>query len=178
MNFPRPKFIAVGRKRKSGKRQPNGQLSRETKDSPVLVAATMPHRQEVGEAVRHDPKAESQLGRLRLNSWITEAQYDAGERYREIVMRYRAVIDAPGGERSMAGVIVGPWGGASMLSDEEATRRREKYNAAFEALECGAGNQAARSVAHCAVNGRGEWQLHHLKSGLTALAVHFGFTKR
>jgi hypothetical protein len=170
----------VGRKRRNVRRQPNGQPQRDRGLEPRLVANAMPHRQEVAANDRHDAKAESPMGRLLLNGWISQTQYDAGVAYREIVARYRVVIDAPSAnERSMSGVIVGPWGGrGDPIAEDEVHRRRDKYNAAYEALECGAGHRAARSVAHCAVHERGEWELHHLKNGLTALAAHFGFTRR
>jgi hypothetical protein len=164
-----------GRKRKTTTREPNGRAQRTSIDVKA-VAQTMPHRQEVKPEIRHDPLAETKLGRLRLNGWITQPQYEAGDKYREIVLRYRAVIDAPRGEQSLAGVIVGPWGGSGALDDDEARRRKDQYDAAFEALECGAGNRAARAVAHVAIYNRIEFVLSDLRNGLTALAEHFGLT--
>jgi hypothetical protein len=166
-----------GRKRKfKVERQPNGQARRKAVDVKA-IAQTMPHRQEVRPEIRHDPLAETKLGRLRLAGRITQPQYEAGDKYADIVRRYRAVISAPGGEVSMAGVIVGPWGGSGAMDDEEATRRKDQYNAAFEALECGAGNRSARAVAHVAVYNRLEFDLTDLKRGLTVLAEHFGLTR-
>lgn len=167
----------AGRKRKvTVVRQPNGQPRRIAVDVKA-IAQTMPHRQEVQPEIRHDPLAETKLGRLRLGGWITQPQYEAGDKYREIVRRYRTVIDAPRGEVSMSGVIVGPWGGSSDLDDDEAQRRKDQYNSAFEALECGAGNRAARAVAHVAVYNRVEFVMDDLRRGLTVLAEHFGLTR-
>lgn len=166
-----------GRKRKfKVERQPNGQARRKAVDVNA-IAQTMPHRQEVRAEIRHDPLAETKLGRLRLAGRITQPQYEAGDKYREIVLRYRAVISAPRGEVSMSGVIVGPWGGSGMMDDDEAQRRKDQYNSAFEALESGAGNRAARAVAHVAVYSRMEFDLTDLKRGLTVLAEHFGLTR-
>lgn len=168
----------VGRKRKQTRRQPNGQPVRERGIDPRAIAALQPHRRSVPREVMHDPKAESVMGRLRLNGWITEIEYQAGVKYREIVMRYRVVIDAPrASEASMSGVIVGPWGGNYELDENEVERRRANYNAAYEWLESTAGNAAARAVAHCAVHERRGFIIRHLKSGLEALAEHFGLTR-
>jgi hypothetical protein len=105
----------VGRKRKQNiKRQPNGQPSRERGIDPKALAQLMPHRRLVPAEVAHDPKAECLLGRLCLNGWITEIQYQAGVKYRTAIARYRTVIEAPRStEVSMSGVIVGPGAGAT-----------------------------------------------------------------
>lgn len=167
----------VGRKRRQNvKRQPNGRPSPEKGLDPRAVAQLMPHRRLVPADVAHDPKAESLLGRLCLNGWITEAQYDAGKRYRDIVIRYRAVIDAPKpDERSLSGVIVGPWGGSGAMDDEEAVRRKAMYDAAFIAVS-DSGQRAARAVARCAVHDRREFELVDLRCGLSALVLHFRLT--
>ncbi len=184
--------MIVGRKRRQNiKRQPNGQPSRERGIDPKAIAQLMPHRRLVPADVAHDPKAESELGRLCLNGWITEAQYQAGVKYRDIVQRYRIVIDCPRStEASMNGVIVGPWAGGGELckcrnwhekcekapGGRCALDRMEKYNAAFEHLEANAGNRGARAVAHCVMQDKKIPHVAHLKCGLTALAEHFGLT--
>ena len=171
--------MRVGRKRKSGaKRFPNGQTVPVKDANTRALAQLQPHRRLVPQDVAHDPRAESIMGRLCLNGWLSQDQYEAGVKYRDIVMRYRAVIDAPRGEVSMSGVIVGPWGGGFTLDDAEVDRRRSDYMAAYEALEGGSGHAGARAVASCAVYERREFTIAHVRKGLSALAAHFtGLTR-
>jgi hypothetical protein len=158
-----------GRKRKFAiERQPNGQPRRKAVDVKE-VAQTMPHRREVAPEIRHDPMAETKLGRLRLVGRITGPQYESGVKYRDIVGRYRAAICAPRG-------IATPTRGGEM-SDEMAIELKQKYDAAFEALEGGAGNRAARAVAHVAVYDRPDFNIADLRLGLSTLAAHFGLTR-
>lgn len=168
----------VGRKRKNVKRQPNGQPSRVRDFDQNLVARAMPHRQSVPASLAHDPKAECVLGRLCLNGKISETQYDAGVKYREAVMRYRSVISAPRGEVSMSGVIVGPWGGGSLMTDSRAVEIRDKYMEAFNALEKHPDGRCARDVSNCVVRDQMDFRIEVLRCGLNALAVHFGLTGR
>ena len=174
--MPKIKF-QIGRKRKSGPREPNGRLERERAIDPKAIAQLMPHRRLVPADAAHDPKAESLLGRLQLNGWLSVAQWQAGESYWEIVNRYRAVIDAPRGEVSMNGVIVGPWGGGMTITDDEAKRRKDNFNAAFEAMHSAAGHRGAVAVSHC-LHGKNDFALRYLKCGLDALAEHLGLTNR
>jgi hypothetical protein len=158
-----------GRKRKVVVvREPNGRAKRKPVDVKE-IAQTMPHRREVAPEIRHDPMAETKLGRLRLVGRITVPQYDAGVKYRDIVGRYRAAICAPRG-------IATPTRGGEM-SDEMALDLKQKYDAAFEALEGGAGNRAARAVAHVAVYDRPDFNMDDLRLGLSTLAAHFGLTR-
>lgn len=176
-----------GRKRRIGSREKNGRVQRERDTDPAIIAAKQPHRHGIMpkkrkdgsyESQASDPRAESVMGRLRLNGWISEDQYQAGVKYRDIVMRYRAIIDAPRESVSMSGVIVGPWGGGMILEAEEVERRKSNYNAAFEWLEMRSGNAGCRAVAHCAVHERVGFTPTHLKSGLDALVEHFKLTER
>lgn len=167
----------VGRKRRQNiKRQPNGQPSRVKDGDPKAIAQLMPHRRLVPAEVAHDPKAESLLGRLCLNGWISEIQYQAGVKFRTAQARYRTVIEAPrSSEASMSGVIVGPWGG-SVIPEERQIEIRKDYMAAFEALEEATGSRGARSVSHC-INDKHPFSIPHVNSGLTALAIFYGLTK-
>ena len=162
----------VGRKRKKTAREPNGRAQRDRGIDPKAIAQLQPQRRLVPANVAHDPKAECVMGRLCLNGWITEAQYQAGVKYRAIVMRYRAVIEAPrSSEASMAGVIVGPWGGSSM-TEERAIEIRNEYMRAFEAMD----GAVARDVAHLILE-RQAFVLRKAKCGLTQLAEYYGLTK-
>src|SRR5437763_14031874 len=113
--------IMVGRKRKKGPREPNGRLKRARaikEIDPKAVAKRQPHRRGVPAALAHDPKAECIMGRLCLNGFISETQYEAGVIYRTAVLRYRSAIEAPrASEASMAGVIAEPSGGGAPLSE-------------------------------------------------------------
>lgn len=170
--------IMVGRRRRQGQREPNGRAQREKVDI-FAIAKSMPHRKDLPEAIRHDSKAESIFGRLLLNGNITVDQYNAGIRYRDIVMRYRAVMDVPShNPASMSGVIIGPWSGGYILSQEQVAERRSQYSAAYEALESGAGNRGARAVAHAVVYERGSPDLAVLKCGLNVLLAHFRLTNQ
>ncbi len=170
----------AGRKRSRGNREPNGRLQRE--DKPVdtrLLAAVMPHRRDLPLHSQDDPKAESIFGRLLLKGKITGRQYAAGIRYRDIVLRYRAVMSVPSHTPpSMAGIIVGAWRGGRGLSEEEVADRRDAYNGAFEALESGAGNRGARAVAHVCIFEREHFDLKVLQCGLNVLVAHFELTNR
>ena len=165
-----------GRKRRIGSREKNGRTQRERGIDPQTVAAGHPHRKSVAEAVRHDPRAESVMGRMCLNGWISDEQYNAGKRYRDIVMRYRAIIDAPREAVSMSGVIVGPWGGGYLLDQEEITRRKDIYRAMYEWLEDKAGHHAAKAVTSCAVHERPGFTPANVKRGLDALISFFNLT--
>jgi hypothetical protein len=168
----------VGRKRRQTKREPNGKPQRERGIDPKAIAQLQPHRRLVPAEVAHDPKAECVMGRLCLNGWITEIQYQAGVKYRTAVARYRSVIEAPRStEASMAGVIVGPWGRGSDMTEEKQIEIRDQYMRAFEALEEAAGNAGARDVAHL-IHGRIGFAMARVKCGLTALARHYGLQIR
>ena len=167
--------IMVGRKRKIGRREPNGRVQRVKAIDPKAVAKRQPHRRGVPAALAHDPKAECMMGRLCLNGLISETQYEAGVKYRTAVLRYRSAIEAPrASETSMAGVIAGPSGGGTPISERRQIEIRNDYMRAFEAIE-EAG--AARDVAHCAVFDRPPFALDKVQRGLDALAVHYGMVR-
>lgn len=169
----------AGRKRHIRNREPNGRAQRERAVDTKIVAAVMPHRLEVPEALRDDAKAESVFGRLLLNGKISRQQYYAGIRYRDIVMRYRAVMSIPShSPPSMSGIIVGPQSGGRLLGEVEIADRRDDYNGAYEALESGAGNRGARTVAHVAIYEREHYDLQVLKCGLNVLLAHFELTNQ
>lgn len=170
----------VGRKRGRGNREPNGRLQREEKPVDTrLLAAVMPHRRDLPERAQDSPLAESNFGRLLLNGKITGRQYAAGIRYRDIVLRYRAVMSIPShSPPSMSGIIVGAWRGGRGLSEDDIADRRDAYNAAFEALESGAGNRGARAVAHVCIFEREHYDLKVLQCGLNVLMRHFELVGR
>jgi hypothetical protein len=167
--------IMVGRKRKKGPREPNGRVQRVKETDPKAVAKSQPHRRGVPAALAHDPKAECIMGRLCLNGFLSETQYEAGVKYRTAVLRYRSAIEAPrASEASMAGVIAAPSGGGSPISERRQIEIRNGYMRAFEAIEQAG---AARDVAHCAVFDRPPFALDKVQRGLDALAVHYGLRR-
>jgi hypothetical protein len=172
------KFM-VGRKRKLGvRRQPDGTPANPKGVDPKVIASRQPHRQGIPLDVVHDPAAESNFGKLFLQKHITQVQYQAGLDWRRIVQNYRALICAPKPDAvSMSGVIVGPWGGSGEIDPDKAIEWRREYNAAFEALESGAGNRGTRAVNHWAIYDRGDYALAYLVCGLNVLAAHFRLTK-
>ena len=169
--------FTVGRKRRQTKRQPDGRThpsERSEKLNRNALAQLMPHRRLVPAAVADDARAECIMGRLRLNGWLTEAQYDAGVKYRECVGRYLGVIiNGPRGDASMAGVIVGPWGGSGPPDEARIIEIRNEYMRAFEAL---AQTGTERHVAHL-IHDRSQFILARAKCGLDGLAVHYRLTK-
>ena len=167
--------IMVGRKRKKGPREPNGRVQRTKTIDPKAVAKRQPHRRGVPAALAHDPKAECMMGRLCLNGFISEMQYEAGVKYRTAVMRYRSAIEAPrASEASLAGKLAGPAGGGAPISERRQIELRNGYMRAFEAIEAVG---AARDVAHCAVFDRAPFALDKVQRGLDALAVHYGLRR-
>lgn len=170
-------FVVVGRKRKPGKRWKNGNLITARSLDPKVIAAAMPHRQDVPADVRHDPKALTAFGRLNLKGTITDAQYDAGVRWRDVVSLYQSSIDAPRKDApSLSGALLGITGG-SYMTDDEARRRRDRYMETYEALEDGAGHIAARAVSRWCVYDEDDRPTVDLIRGLNVLAEHFGLTR-
>lgn len=175
--------IMSGRKRHSGNREPNGRLQRlpEKDVDTRLVAAEMPHRRDLPGHSQDDSRAESPFGRLLLNGKITPQQYGAGIRYRNIVLRYRAVMSIPPhSPPSMSGILLGKSGGGKGLSLEEVADRRDAYNAAFEYLDQHGGHRCCVAVKTIAVY---EHEHEHidirvLQCALNVLIAHFELTNR
>jgi len=185
-----------GRKRKSGKREPNGRIQRERGPNPNELAARMPHRAseviyaefrkgtaEVSRIVKsyvpqselHNEKAESPLGRLRLVGAISEEQYLAGRQFANDVARYRRAIEAKRQPQSIAGFGQPIAGTAPDLDVEQALRVINNYMLAFESLGSRA-NQCA--VKHVVIQ---ELELEpglfrYLDIGLDKLISHYGLT--
>ena len=91
------------------------------------------------------------------------------------MLRYRSAIEAPrASAASMAGVIAGPSGGGTAISERRQIDIRNRYMRAFEAIEQAG---VARDVAHCAVFDRPPFELDKVRRGLDALAVHYGLRR-
>lgn len=96
----------AGRKRKSGRRHPSGELVRDKRPDDRVRASRQPHRRALKEGDRLSEKAESMLGRLSLQidpasdkkrpkSLISAEQFEAGELYARVVGKYRSTIESP-----------------------------------------------------------------------------------
>lgn len=176
----------VGRKRKPGKRFPNGKLKPDqTKGlsaEQVIqirkdVAATMPHRVGLPAHRRHEQMAESPLGALAIIGAITQQQFDAGHEYRKIVQRYRAVISAPNPNPQAPKMGHIPSSVVTLIDDEQAIARRVKYQKAFEAITTRWGRLVVNSVViHDRPLQQGD--LPWLTKALDELVKHFGIGER
>lgn len=163
----------AGRKRKPGRRERNGRLERTV--DPRLIAAQMPHRRELPPGLRHDQKAEDPFGRLNLASFVSDLQYDAGVKFRAIVRRYRAVLRSPS-PNPPALTLDGLKYGEPIISDEEAIRRRDEYQRAFEAIN----GHRQRVILNSVVifdKPLDRTELPQLCAALNDLVVHFGLTR-
>lgn len=150
----------------------------------------MPHRRSVPFEDRHDPRAETQIGRYLLQGEITLFEYEAGIWYRKIVNRYRRLIDAPlSSPPSLAMAKSGTEPNNEPLAEiqneprtpeQEYHYAKKVYDDAFEALDA-RGHWAAKSVARVAVHDEPcpAGYFGHLRLGLFDLALHKGLvTKR
>lgn len=86
--------IMVGRPRKQGKRQPNGQPAR-VYTNPRKQVANQPHRCDMPKRFRESQEAGTRFGRMLLTGRITRAQYTAGSEYARLVDDYRRAVFAP-----------------------------------------------------------------------------------
>lgn len=171
--------IMVGRPRKTGRRQPNGQLAR-TYVNPKAQVAAQPHRLAVVAKFREWPEAESEFGRAMIRGVFTPAQFEAGKRYIELGSQMRAVYDAPSPNPQGVDLTrVGASYGHGMPS-HVAAAIKDRYNKAFEkAAE--AGSRATRAMKqHVILDAPiGDFEtLKLLKSALDKLVKHFGIDER
>ena len=163
----------VGRPRKSGKRQPNGQLAR-AYVNPKAQVASQPHRVVVPIRFRETPEAETEFGRMMLNGWVTPAQYEAGKQYSRLVAGYLASIRAPSPNPSAIDLERVGSGGGEGMEDGKARAIKRAYDSAFES--CGP-VRLQKLIAHHVVHDRriGDFADRDLlKSGLDKLVKHFG----
>jgi len=160
--------VRAGRKRRSGRRKPSGDLV-VVKLSRAAVAAGMPHRRGLPEAVRADERAESAFGRMRLRGHITELQFTAGNKWRKVVGAYLATIGPPHG---LAGS-----GSARDLSEDECERRKRECFEGVSAISR-AGPLAVRAINRVVLEDcECPWKWRSpLVWGLVELVSYFGLT--
>jgi hypothetical protein len=135
----------------------------------------MPHRRGLAEPL--DPRAESELGRMRLRGEVSEPEETAGAVYARMWRGYVSTLDSP----RDAGLGHGQGLACVGCSDPESRRycacdiRRRIYaEAAGVLVGCGAGvcplvHAVVILDRQCAFV-----DLPTLKLGLTALATHYG----
>lgn len=176
----------AGRKRKTGKRHPSGQLVRDKHPDDRVRVGRQPHRRKLKAELRADERAESAIGRLCLNGTITPEQYDAGVMYAAVVGAYRATIEAPrataGGGRATSCLTEALGTPLACRIDPDGCgclRRRNRYTDAYEAL-MKIGRRVTLAVGRMAIAGEEltPQDLVYLDLGLQALARHFGLTAR
>ena len=176
----------VGRKRKAGKRKPSGDLILErTPTSPEaiarkreLIASQMPHRAMLPAGKQVDTRAESAFGRMSIIGLVDATQYAAGIEYRRRVSRYRAVIECPNPNPGAISLDGRMGGVARFFSDDDARKRRDDHQRAFEALNC-SGRKALDAVNVAVIKDQmiaGD-RLKYLRTGLDALAEYLGLTE-
>lgn len=171
-------FVRVGRKRKAGRRHPNGELAHAKGENVCEIAARHPDRQGLPVAMRVDQAAGSSLGRFSLLGYITADMLEASKRYARDVKQYLQVFGAPSPNAPSLDLASGSRGMSAPLDESEISQRLSNYNAAFEAVY-DAGHRAARAVARVAVYDERLPEgttLGDLTRGLTALAHHYGLT--
>ena len=167
-----------GRKRKEGKRKPSGDLIIEKpptseyaiKAFQAKIGATMPHRQGLPTHLMGLADAENLFGRMFLAKMISQGQFDAGKEYRRRVLAYRAVIEAPRSTPKAISLDGLGHGGASIISDEEAKRRKSQHDEAFELLnESGRQNLMAVNSVVIKDEAIGWREVKNLVCGLSVL---------
>lgn len=174
----------AGRKRKTGRRHPGGELVRDKRPDDKVRAGRQPHRRRLEDTDRLSDRGESPFGQLSLmrnragKTIISENQYQAGEHFAVLVGQYRSVIGAPA---STAG------SGRALGCDAEhclavrfrelcpCEERRIRYHRAYEALAT-IGRRELMAVNRVAVHREAiaREDLVYLKAGLDGLAKHFG----
>lgn len=172
------KIVRKGRKRKFGVARHKCGQPIDHKYCPIKIAQVHPDRQAIPKELRHDAKAEDVIGRLNLGGRITDEEYEAGKWYAGVVKRYTQSIGAPTPQPgSIAGATTGG-GGQAYIDSDEAKRRKDAYDPAFEALDR-RGQRFAKAVARTAVYNEAPTNetFPYLKEGLHTLAVHRGLTR-
>lgn len=167
----------AGRRRKSGRRQPNGQLARPAAKArerdarrTAIEARTRVHG--VDRAVAHDQKAGYVLGRLALAGHITDALHDAGIVWIEIVHAFSLANEIP--MRTPKAVDLNAVRGKVLsggLSAATRARIRARYDEGFATL-LEAGRDALHAVNACCLQDE-IVLLHPLRAGLAALIAAF-----
>jgi hypothetical protein len=189
--------MGKGRKRKPGKREPNGKLSRRKDEKQARRTIDEQANMAVGKEARVRVHGEDQgvtadnagtelagsvCGRLLLQGSISSEHMDAAKAFQETYAAYQRVMDSP---RPPKAVEIGGATGGSLreITPEQANRAKERW---AEACLCLARtNQEHRTAtiyAACDYIVLRDQYLPHLfgdlRLGLNALARHYGLVAR
>lgn len=171
--------MAKGRKRKTGRREPNGRISRagRSKHDVRNVVLAQPHRAWLGQRGT-DAAAECVAGMAHLAGLITEPQWWAAIRYRRLVDSFHVVMATPMTRQSAAAIGVAAGMEAPAEADfshaerEDEVERRDRVtdamNAASEALT-DAGVLVAREVNAVVIEDQLIDRIDRLRAGLDVL---------
>ncbi len=185
--------MAKGRKRKAGKREPNGKLSRRkdekqarrTIDEQASMAVGKEARERVlGVKAEHagTELAGSVCGRLLLQGSISPEHMDAAKAFQETYATYQRVMDSPRPPKAVE--IGGSTGGtAREITPEQADRAKERWTEACLCLaRVNQEHRTASIYAACDYIVLRDQYLPHmfgdLRLGLNALARHYGLVAR
>jgi hypothetical protein len=171
-------IVRVGRKRKAGRRHPNGDLAHAKGENVGLIAVRHPDRQGIPESMRLHQAAGTPLGRLSLLGFINAQMLEAAKRYSRDVKRYLDIFGAPSPNAPSINMNAGDKEHRPPLKEPEIARRIKAYTDAFDAVY-DAGHKAARAVARMAVYEEripDGCSVDDLKRGLSALAHFYGLT--
>ena len=167
----------AGRQRLQGvERYPSGKVVPVKVDAKA-IAMLQPHRRSVEIELRCAQEAGTSIGRLYLRELIDWDQYEAGTVWHGIVVRYRALIEAPN-------PAPGAWpfdrarGPGSVIDPEEAIDRKERYDLGHDGLMRLAGRATLMVVTSVCIHGLDPphvW-LPQLKFGLSTLHRVLGLT--
>jgi hypothetical protein len=155
--------------------------TRDLPDARVFVAFDQPHRR--GAIDPLDTRHESPLGRLRLSGRLTEREYNAGCRWRNIYFNWLRSIGAPNPHPAAIdyGAVVNdqePMSGA--VNDDERDEAIAKAFKGGEQVLKKLGPRVFHAVGAVAVYeepeelGDFQFTARAAKLGLAALAEHFG----
>lgn len=159
--------------KKSARRATSERIEHEQR---VAAANDQPHRRSARGDDVLDIRLENPLGRLNFSGKITTSEYEAGQRYRQIVLDYLHSIGAPypfvqsqDAEFTISGIMRTP-------IDEVCEQRKKDYNGAYEALMSNPKRQRVAVATKRTVIYEmepTEFDFELLKIGLKALANYF-----
>jgi len=144
------------------------------------IAAAMPHRRAVHvAALRHDARAETQLGILALNGEISDDMYRAGVLLRDCVRRFHAATGIPAHDRG-ALPLDGARSGAPREMSEAAVARAKDQHAritrlVIETVGVGGAQQVMHLVVFDVPPQKAAIGLH--RKCLDVLAEYFGLRR-
>lgn len=183
-----------GRKRKAGKREPNGKLSRRKDERQARRSIDEQANMAVGKEARvrvHGVPAEhagtdlagTVCGRLVLQGSISPDHHEAAKAFAATYARYQRAIGSP---RQPKAVEIGAATGGGSETDmtpEQCDKARRQWEDAVRALqEANAQHRSATIFAACDyLVLRDEYHPHlfgDLRLGLNALARHYGLEAR